>query len=217
MTWFLARLGEIIEDFPLTVPVEVDEAHQCISRLSRCEEMQIWSRGHVPLGVWFSVIHAFLQACETCEVPVEAERFCSTLKIACQSWSPIDYSNENRDRPNWSCVRSGDDSKSPCLVTLVALEANQSLVAMWCRIITASQQSCYSVGRGMDMRGWTPSLGDTLCCGRFHTCFHALKRKIYDILVILLSPEFSRIFKTHVLMFFPEGRHFDFGDANQNN
>lgn len=113
MTWFLARLGEIIEDFPLTVPVEVDEAHQCVSRLSRCEEMQIWSRGHVPLGVWFSVIHAFwsfLQACETCEVPVEAERFCSTLKIACQSWSPIENSNENRDRPNWSCVRSGDDS-----------------------------------------------------------------------------------------------------------
>jgi len=89
VTWFLARLGEIIEDFPLTVPVEVDEAHQCVSRLSRHEEMQIWSRGHVPLGVWFSVIHSFLQACETCEVPVEAERFCSTLKIACQSWSPI--------------------------------------------------------------------------------------------------------------------------------
>lgn len=82
--------------------------------------------------------------------------------------------------------------KSPCLVTLVALEANQSLVAMWCRIITASQQSCYSVGRGMDMRGWTPSLGDTLCCARFHTCFHALKRKIWYVISYSLV---SRIFK----------------------
>lgn len=205
MTWFLARLGEIIEDFPLTVPVEVDEAHQCISRLSRCEEMQIWSRGHVPLGVWFSVIHAFLILfaglwdmwspsrswtflldSEDCSSELKSDRLFKRKQrqaelIMCEVW-------------RWF--------KSPCLVTLVALEANQSLVAMWCRIITASQQSCYSVGRGMDMRGWTPSLGDTLCCARFHTCFHALKRKIYDILVILLSPEFSRIFKTHVLMFF---------------
>jgi len=109
VTWFLARLGEIIEDFPLTVPVEVDEAHQCVSRLSRCEEMQIWSRGHVPLGVWFSVFLILFAGLWDMWSPSRSWTFLLDSED-CLSELKSNYSNENRDRPNWSCVRSGDDS-----------------------------------------------------------------------------------------------------------
>ena len=130
MTWFLARLGEIIEDFPLTVPVEVDEAHQCVSRLSRHEEMQIWSRGHVPLGVWFSVIHSFFAGLWDMWSPSRSWTFLLDSED-CLSELKSNYSNENRDRPNWSCVRSGDDSNLHVWSLWLHRKQTKVCVAMW--------------------------------------------------------------------------------------
>ncbi len=150
---------------------------KCKSDLTFVDSNGCKFRGHVlDLCCFVGDSAWFGQACETCEVPVEAERFCSTLiwLIACQSWSPID-SSENRDlnaNRNQSHVRSGDDS-------------NLHVWSLWLQYMDACVGLSGLLGSRaipLGLEEWTCEVGarawgNTLCCAMFRTYFHALKRK----------------------------------------